>query len=43
MEEIFVPFEYEARYPHLIKPIYQVENQYSKGNVVFCIKNPSRH
>lgn len=23
--------EYEARYPHLIKPIYQVENQYSKG------------
>lgn len=24
--------EYEARYPNLIKPIYQTENQYSKGN-----------
>ncbi|UFH59365.1 glycosyltransferase family 2 protein [Sulfurovum mangrovi] len=23
--------EYEAKYPKLIKPIYQVENQYSKG------------
>ncbi len=23
--------EYEAKYPHLIKPIYQTENQYSKG------------
>lgn len=23
--------EYEARYPDIIKPIYQVENQYSKG------------
>ncbi|MGH9463240.1 MAG: glycosyltransferase family 2 protein [Vicinamibacteria bacterium] len=23
--------EYEARYPRLIKPIYQTENQYSKG------------
>ena len=23
--------EYEARYPELIRPIYQVENQYSKG------------
>jgi glycosyltransferase involved in cell wall biosynthesis len=23
--------EYEAKYPHIIKPIYQVENQYSKG------------
>lgn len=23
--------EYEKKYPHLIKPIYQVENQYSKG------------
>ncbi len=23
--------EYEVRYPRLIKPIYQVENQYSKG------------
>ncbi|WP_341327602.1 glycosyltransferase [Methylotuvimicrobium sp. KM2] len=24
--------EYEAKYPKLIKPIYQTENQYSKGN-----------
>ena len=24
--------EYEAKYPDLIKPIYQTENQYSKGN-----------
>jgi glycosyltransferase involved in cell wall biosynthesis len=23
--------EYETRFPHLIKPIYQTENQYSKG------------
>ena len=23
--------EYESRYPNLIKPIYQTENQYSKG------------
>lgn len=23
--------EYEKKYPHIIKPIYQVENQYSKG------------
>ena len=23
--------EYEARYPDIIKPIYQIENQYSKG------------
>ncbi|AFJ01907.1 glycosyltransferase [Methylophaga frappieri] len=23
--------EYEAAYPNLIKPIYQVENQYSQG------------
>jgi glycosyltransferase involved in cell wall biosynthesis len=28
--------EYEALYPNLIKPIYQTENQYSKG------KNPSQ-
>jgi glycosyltransferase involved in cell wall biosynthesis len=28
--------EYEAKYPDLIKPIYQTENQYSKGN------NPNR-
>lgn len=24
---------YEKRYPHLIKPIYQTENQYSKGGI----------
>jgi glycosyltransferase involved in cell wall biosynthesis len=24
--------EYEARYPHLIRPIYQKENQFSQGN-----------
>jgi len=24
--------QYEAKYPRLIKPIYQTENQYSKGN-----------
>ena len=24
--------EYEKHYPDLIKPIYQTENQYSKGN-----------
>ena len=23
--------EYEAKYPDIIKPIYQTENQYSKG------------
>lgn len=23
--------EYEAKYPNIIKPIYQTENQYSKG------------
>lgn len=26
--------EYEAKYPKLIKPIYQVENQYSKGALI---------
>lgn len=26
--------EYEQKYPHIIKPIYQVENQYSKGQNV---------
>ena len=26
--------EYEARYPDLIKPIYQTENQYSKGGKI---------
>lgn len=24
--------EYENRYPHIIKPIYEIENQYSKGD-----------
>ncbi|MGE7689367.1 glycosyltransferase family 2 protein [Lysinibacillus sp. NPDC097214] len=34
--------EYEKRYPDLIKPIYQVENQYSKGVSVdtFNIERP---
>lgn len=26
--------EYEAKYPELIKPIYQTENQYSKGLII---------
>ncbi len=26
--------EYEEKYPHLIKPIYQTENQYSKGVLI---------
>lgn len=34
--------EYEARYPHLIKPIYQVENQYSKGIEILSTYNYSR-
>ena len=25
--------EYEAKYPDIIKPIYQTENQYTKGGV----------
>lgn len=25
--------EYEAKYPHLVKPVYQTENQYSKGGI----------
>jgi glycosyltransferase involved in cell wall biosynthesis len=29
--------EYEAQYPHIIKPIYQKENQYSKGVPPFGI------
>ncbi|WP_292257182.1 glycosyltransferase [Marinospirillum sp.] len=32
--------EYEAKYPKLIKPIYQVENQYSKGNRATMIVFP---
>ncbi|MDE4907357.1 glycosyltransferase [Methanogenium marinum] len=27
--------EYEMKYPNLIKPIYQTENQYSKGEQIF--------
>lgn len=34
--------EYEARYPHLIKPIYQVENQYSKGTKISSTYNYPR-
>lgn len=34
--------EYEARYPHLIKPIYQTENQYSKGTSDFSKRNLER-
>ncbi|PXX97503.1 glycosyltransferase family 2 protein [Halomonas sp. LBP4] len=29
--------QYQAMYPHIIKPIIQVENQYSKGNDIFDI------
>lgn len=28
--------EYEVKYPDLIKPIYQTENQYSKGGAIIC-------
>ncbi len=28
--------EYEAKYPDIIKPIYQKENQYSKGKSIWC-------
>jgi len=31
--------EYEAQYPHIIKPIYQIENQYSKGIQPYVIFN----
>ena len=31
--------EYEKRYPHLIKPIYQKENQYSKGVKIMATYN----
>lgn len=32
--------KYEAKYPNLIKPIYQTENQYSKGSRIFPIISP---
>ncbi|MCQ2378325.1 MAG: glycosyltransferase [Victivallaceae bacterium] len=28
--------EYEAKYPDIIKPIYQTENQYSQGKFIWC-------
>lgn len=31
--------EYAKKYPHIIKPIYEEENQYSKGNIIHIIKN----
>lgn len=34
--------EYEAKYPDIIKPIYQKENQYSKGVRVSLVYNFSR-
>jgi glycosyltransferase involved in cell wall biosynthesis len=34
--------EYEQKYPEIIKPIYQTENQYSKGIDVFTVYNISR-
>lgn len=35
--------KYEMKYPNLIKPIYQIENQYSKGNEkVSIISNVSK-
>lgn len=34
--------EYEAKYPNIIKPIYQKENQYSKGVKVSLVYNYSR-
>lgn len=34
--------EYEAKYPDIIKPIYQKENQYSKGVKVSLVYNFSR-
>jgi glycosyltransferase involved in cell wall biosynthesis len=34
--------EYEARYPGLVKPIYQTENQYSKGSAEFSRRNLER-
>ena len=29
--------EYAARYPHLFRPIYQKENQYSKCNLLILV------
>lgn len=29
--------EYERKYPEIIKPIYQTENQYSKGRMIYTI------
>jgi glycosyltransferase involved in cell wall biosynthesis len=34
--------EYEQKYPKIIKPIYQTENQYSQGVDVFTIYNINR-
>lgn len=34
--------EYGARYPDLVKPIYQTENQYSKGTSEFSRRNLER-
>lgn len=34
--------EYEEKYPHIIKPIYQAENQYSKGIKISMTYNFSR-
>ena len=31
--------EYEKKYPNLIKPLYQIQNQYSKGINMFDINN----
>ncbi len=34
--------EYELRYPNIVKPIYQIENQYSKGVKVQLVYNYPR-
>ena len=34
--------EYEVRYPEIVKPIYQKENQYSKGIKINLVYNYSR-
>ena len=34
--------EYERKYPLIIKPIYQTENQYSKGVKIDLVYNHSR-